>query len=281
VDPPGRAHEFDHSCLSEVLQGAAEKVRSAQAFRLRNAFFVSRRIHLSNDVDKLWELQTVLSQLGEREKQMAVKPEAFAAVDDEYRTADEEMTRITTQLEQIAKERRRVDGELSDQQEILKKYQGQLMQVKNQQQYAAAWKEIDATRKHVKELEESSLKSMSEADALQKDLDERKGGHDELKARYDAAHAEWQESLGDLREEADELKKRAAAIEATLPDRLRNEFHKIFKQRHNVAVARVINESCQSCRTRVRPALMQQLKRGELVYCEGCHRILFLEKSAS
>jgi len=262
-----------------LQHAAAERIRSAQAFRLRNAFFVFEENDLSVDVDKLWELQTVLSQLDEREKQMAVKPEAFAAIDEEFRSANDEMTRLSESLEQMAKERRRVDGELSDQQELLKKYQGQLMQVKNQQQYAAAWKEIDAARKHVKELEDSSLKSMSESEDVQKQLDERNAGHSDLKSRYDQAHAEWQASLGDLRKEAEALKKKAAGIEAQLPERLRGEFHKILRQRHNLAVVRAINESCTACRSRVRPALMQQLKRGELVYCEGCHRILHLEKS--
>ena len=234
---------------------------------------------MSNEVDKLWELQTVLSQLGEVEKQMAVKPDSFAAVDEEYQSANDSMTRLSESLESMAKERRRVDGELSDQQELLKKYQGQLMQVKNQQQYAAAWKEIDAARKHVKELEDSSLKSMAEADDVQKELDQKKSGHDDLKSRYDKAHEEWQASLGDLRKEADTLRKQAEGIEGQLPPRLRDEFRKILRQRHNLAVVRVMNESCTACRTRVRPALMQQLKRGELVYCEGCHRILYLEKS--
>jgi len=144
-----------------------------------------------NDLDKLWELQTVLTALNEREKQMAVKPEAFAAIDAEYQTANEEMTRLQQQLDTLAKERRRVEGELCDQQELLKKYQGQLMQVKNQQQYAAAWKEIDAARKHVKDLEESDLKNMGEAEGFQTQLDARSGAHGELQSRYDAAHAEW------------------------------------------------------------------------------------------
>jgi uncharacterized protein len=231
-----------------------------------------------SDLDKLWELQTVLTALNERERQMQVKPESFAAIDREYQTANEEMTRLQTQIDALAKERRRVDGELTDQQELLKKYQGQLMQVKNQQQYAAAWKEIDATRKHVKDLEESVLKSMTEGDALQQQLDERKGGHDALQARYDEAHDEWQHSLSDLKKEADELRKRAQAIEATLPDRLKKEFQRILKQRQGTAVSRVINDTCQSCRTKVRPALSQRLKRGEMVECEGCHRILYWEK---
>jgi predicted nucleic acid-binding Zn-ribbon protein len=233
------------------------------------------------DVDKLWELQTVLTALHEREKQMSVKPDSFATIDREYQTANDEMVRLQEQLDTLGKERRRVDGELTDQQELLKKYQGQLMQVKNQQQYAAAWKEIDATRKHVKELEESVLRNMTEADALQSQLDDRKGGHEELQSRYDASHAEWQHSLGDLRAEAEKLRAEVARIEFTIPDRLRNEFYKIYRQRQQIGVARVANDTCSACRTRVRPQVAQQLKRGELVHCEGCHRILYLERPTS
>ncbi len=234
-----------------------------------------------SDVDKLWELQTVLTALNEREKQMSVKPESFAAVDREYQAANEEVTRLQGQLDTLGKERRRVDGELSDQQELLKKYQGTLMQVKNQQQYAAAWKEIDAARKHVKDLEESVLKNMTEADGLQQQLDARKSGHDALQARYDEAHSEWQHSLSDLRAEAEKLRAKAAEIEARIPERLRNEFHKIYRQRQQIAVSRVTGDTCSSCRTRVRPQVAQQLKRGELVHCEGCHRILYTERPSS
>lgn len=234
-----------------------------------------------SDVDKLWELQTVLTALNEREKQMSVKPESFAAIDREYQAANEEMTRLQGQIDTLAKERRRVDGELSDQQELLKKYQGQLMQVKNQQQYAAAWKEIDAARKHVKDLEESVLKNMTETDGLQQQLDERKGGHDELQSKYDTAHSDWQHSLSDLRTEAEQLKAKAAQIEATIPERLRNEFHKIYRQRQQIAVSRVNVDTCSTCRNRVRPQVAQQLKRGELVHCEGCHRILYVERPSS
>jgi len=236
---------------------------------------------LNQDVEKLWELQTVLSQLGDREKQLTNKPDSFAAVDREWQNVTTEMEKLQAQIEQLSRERRRVDGELADQQELLKKYQGQLMQVKNQQQYAAAWKEIDATRKQVKELEDSTLKSMTDVDTLQKGHDDLAAGSVELKSRWDAEHSAWQHSLGDLRAEVETLKARAEAIEATLPERLRREFHRIYKQRQNVAIARVVADSCSGCRTRVRPAVLQQLKRGDLVHCEGCSRILYLEMPTS
>ena len=236
---------------------------------------------MNQDVERLWELQNVLSQLGDREKQLNSKPESFAALDREWQSANEEMSRLEASIEQLSKERRRADGELADHQELLKKYQGQLMQVKNQQQYAAAWKEIDATRKQVKELEDSDLKIMGEFEALQKQLDEKRTGSIDLKGRWDAAHDAWQHSLGDLRNEVEQLKKKVEATEAGLPERLKRDFYRIFNQRQKIAVARVINESCSACRSRVRPALMQQLKRGDLVYCEGCHRILYMEKPQS
>jgi len=236
---------------------------------------------LNRDVEKLWELQTVLSQLADREKQLTSKPESFAAVDRQWQQANEEMTRLQQSIEQLSKERRRVEGELGEQQDILKKYQGQLMLVKNQQQYAAAWKEIDATRKQVKELEDADLKTMGEIESLQADLDQRRGGSADLKSRWDEAHNAWQHSLGDLRTEVDQLKKRAEEIETRLPERLRRDFQQIFKQRQGIAVARIVNDSCSACRTRIRPALFQQLKRGELVYCEGCRRILYLERPTS
>jgi predicted nucleic acid-binding Zn-ribbon protein len=236
---------------------------------------------LNQDVEKLWELQTVLSALGDREKQLTNKPESFAAVDREWQSVNAGMEKLQQQIEQHSRERRRVDGELSDQQELLKKYQGQLMQVKNQQQYAAAWKEIDATRKQVKELEDSTLKTMADVDALQKQNDDLAAGSVELKSRWDAEHEAWQHSLGDLRKEVEQLKARAAKIEASLPERLSREFHRIFKQRQGVAIARVVADSCNGCRTRVRPAVLQQLKRGDLVHCEGCSRILYLESPPS
>jgi len=236
---------------------------------------------LNPDVEKLWELQTVLSQLGDREKQLTSKPESFAAIDREWQQANDEMSRLQQSIDSISKERRRVEGELSDQQEILKKYQGNLMQVKNQQQYAAAWKEIDSTRKQVKELEDADLKMMGEMESLQTSLNERRDGSADLKSRWDAAHDAWQHSLGDLRGEVEKLKERASALEAQIPKRLKDDFYRIFKQRQNVAMARVVNDSCSACRTRIRPALYQQLKRGEFVHCEGCHRILYLEGPAS
>jgi uncharacterized protein len=235
-------------------------------------------VGLNQEVERLWQLQSVLSELQEKERLLGEKPESFAEIDREYQAAEAETARLNESLEALNKERRRVDGELQDQQELLKKYQGQLMQVKNQQQYAAAWKEIDATRKHVKELEDAELKIMGDIDAAQKQLDERRDGSGDLKSRHDQAYEAWQHSLGDLRGEAEKLKKQTGDIEKQLPEPLRRQFYTVYNRRGKIGVSKVIAEACSTCRVRIRPQAAQQLRRGEMVLCEGCSRILYLEK---
>ncbi len=232
-------------------------------------------------VEKLWELQTVLTDLGEREEKLNARPESFAELDEEFQSASSEMERLTERLEHIAKERRRIETQLQDQQEILRKYQGQLMQVKNQQQYTAAWKEIDTTRRDVKELEETLFRHMTEAEEIQGEIDGRSESFEELKGRHQVAYERWQQSLGDLRSEIESIRAKAAGIEGQVPEKLRNEFHRIFKSRHGIAVARVERESCSACRVRIRPQASQQLKRGELIFCEGCRRIFYLDASGA
>jgi predicted nucleic acid-binding Zn-ribbon protein len=191
------------------------------------------------------------------------------------------MVRLQQQIDDLNKERRRVDGELGDQQELLKKYQGQLMQVKNQQQYAAAWKEIDIARKSVKDLEDSLLKKMGELEEAQKGLDERLENHTDLQQRYDHAYGEWQESLGDLKAEIAKLRDHVENAETQIPEKIRKDFYRILKQRQGVAVSAVVNEACSACRYKIRSQAMQQIRRGEFIHCEGCGRILYFERTSS
>ena len=232
-------------------------------------------------LDRLWELQTEVSRLADKERELNSKPEGFAEVDREYQTAKSEMDRLTQRLDDLGKERRELERSLGDEQEVLKKYQGQLMQVKNQQQYAAAWKEIDNARRKVKEIEDGVIKKMGEMDEIQKQLDERQGSHSELHSRHDAEYQKWQSGLGDLRAEIEKIRERIARIESTVPEREKNHFNMILRQRQGVAMAKMANDACGFCRYKVRTQVLQQLRRGETITCEGCRRIIYMEQPAA
>lgn len=232
-------------------------------------------------VDRLWELQTVLSELSQTERALQNKPASFAAVEQELGSAQAEMDRLRARAEELGRQRRKTEGELQDAQESLKKFQGQLMQVKNQQQYSAAWKEIETARKKVKELEDADLAILTDLEETEKQLETRTETQSGIQERYDREYSEWQGSLGDLRSRATSIRGNAERIEAGLPDPLRRQFHQIFRQRQGVAMARVTGDACGECRVRLRAQSIQQLRRGEVVTCDSCRRFYYLEKVAS
>jgi uncharacterized protein len=232
---------------------------------------------LKQVAERLWELQTIMSALAEKERALETKPEKFAEIDREYQAANSEMDAMTTRAAELEASRDAVDQKLQEQQESLKKYQGQLMQVKNQQQYAAAWKEIDTSRRTVKEHEDEFLRISQDLETVQAQLDARRSGHADLRDKFEEAYREWQNSLGALRSEVEKIREKASQVEQALPPNVRREFHRVLQGRGGVAVSEVDNGSCSQCRVHVRPQVMQQLKRGEIVTCEACRRFLWLE----
>lgn len=229
---------------------------------------------MSDLVERLWQLQSELSGLAEREKALQSKPEGFAALDAEYTSAKAKIESLETNLEDLQKKRRSQEADIQTAQELVKKYQGQLMQVKNQQQYAAAWKEIDAARKGLKEHEDEALKLMASIEETEGELATLKGSFGDLEGRHKASYDEWQSSLGHLIEEADKYRSKIAELETGIPDQIKREFYQVHKQRNGVAMVRVVDGTCAGCRVRIRPQVVQQIKRGELGRCEGCRRLL-------
>ena len=232
-------------------------------------------------LEKLWELQGVLSSLHEKERLLHDKPADFVEIDREYQDATLEMAELEKKIAALGHDRRELDRELQGEQEVLAKYQSQLMQVKNQQQYAAALNEIEMARKKAKETEASLLGKMAEIEQLEGQLKALQDQHAPLKERFEQAYELWQSSLGTLRSEVDQIRKKAESIEEVLPLGYRKQFRQIMQQRQGIAVSVLDNNSCSICHFHVRSQAVQQLKRGEVVTCEGCRRFLYTQKSVA
>lgn len=236
---------------------------------------------MSQVVEELWQLQELMSKLAEREKSLQEKPADFAEIDAAYSAATAEIADLEERFEIAEENRRAVDRDLQDCQELLKKYQGQLMQVKNQQQYAAAWKEIDTARKQVKEYEDTVLKHLADTEELQQQVEEKRVAVEPLKEKWEETYKRWQSSLGELRSEAESLRKQVAMREERIPKHVLAQFQRVAKQRQGFGMTKIVSESCSLCRYRMRSQAVQQLMRGELITCEGCHRFCYLERVAS
>lgn len=233
-----------------------------------------------NVLEKLWNLQRILTEVAELERRLAVKPDHYAEIDGRYATANAEIERLQATLDHLGRERRKIDGDLQMEQEALKKYEGQMKMVKNQQQYSAAWKEIDVARKKKKELEDAELAKMAEIETAQAALDALTQSHSTLKEEWESAHAEWQESLGEVRAELDRAKQKVREAESDIPPGPLRQFQRICEQRQGIGMSMLEGESCGACRFKVRSQAILQVRRGEVITCEGCRRIVYAEKTS-
>lgn len=236
---------------------------------------------MSDTLENLWRLQQVMAELSETERKLTNKPAGFAETDREFTEANEAISAQEARKEKLDKDRRALERDLEDAQQELAKYEGQLMKVKDQVQYSAAWKEIDAARRKTKEIEDQLLGFMGEIEQIDQDLVARREALEPLAKKHGEEYEEWQGSLAGLRDEAARIRAQVADIEEQLPQQLRDQFHRIFKHRQGVAVAEIVSNACSACRFRVRPAVSQKLRRGEVVLCEQCRRIFYLEPAAS
>ncbi|MGK2859963.1 MAG: zinc ribbon domain-containing protein [Thermoanaerobaculia bacterium] len=231
-----------------------------------------------NVLETLWNLQKLLSEVADLDRRLSVKPDHFAEIDRRYETAKGEMDRLQSALDQLGRERRKLDSDLQVEQEALTKFEGQMKMVKNQQQYSAAWKEIDIARKKKKEIEDAELAKMAEIESAQGELDALKESHAELTAEWEQAHGEWQESLHEVRSELEKVRERVADAEAGIPPGPLRQFQRIFEQRHGLAMSLLEGDACGACRFKVRSQAILQVHRGDIITCEGCRRIVYAEK---
>lgn len=230
-----------------------------------------------SDLDTLWELQQATSDLHDLEHRLSTKPPGFAETDRKYQEAMEEISALEKERETIETGKRSAERELEIAQETLSKFEGQLMQVKDQVQYAAAWKEIDQARKAQQEIEEKVLEAMTKIEEIDTELASRNEAIEPLRQQHQQEYDEWQGSLGDLQSEAEKAREKVSSIEERLPKNLVAQFHRILDRREGVAVTEVVDGSCSSCRFKVRPMVSQRLRRGEILRCEQCSRIFYLE----
>lgn len=195
-----------------------------------------------------------------------------------FRERNAEYVAIKERFDAIEADRRARTLELGTFEESRKHYQDSLMQVKNQREYAAALKEIDANQARIREHEDAILSSMEEVETLKTDLDAR-AAHIETEREIVAKEREEIEAAVAAAQAAIERATAARAVlEAGLPRDLVANVKRVEEGRRGVFLVRADREMCTACHVRVRPQVYQEIKQVvRLHICGNCKRYLYFE----
>lgn len=236
------------------------------------------RTHLG----KLLELQELDLEIQRVAERLGNIPAEREQVETRFKEYAAEFLDLKERYQQTLANRKQIETELADTQQIHEKYKQDLMRVRNEKEYTTALREIDATKKLIGVLETEVLKSLEEAEKLEAELKvftpdvERKRLEvdrdlESLQKEHESAESRLQSITNQRNETAGSIPRNLLAV-----------YERVAKIRRGQAMAEVRDSTCTACRMRVRPKVFSDVRRGDqLITCDSCSRILFYRPDAT
>jgi predicted nucleic acid-binding Zn-ribbon protein len=234
------------------------------------------------DLERVIALQRLDSEAAAARKKLAEGPErekAFEARIDAVKLA---IADARAKLAANQEERRAIDKEVAVHQGRLSKYRDQAMAVKTNQEYHAIQHEIAHAQGEIKKHEDIMLERMVEADDLAATI---KAAEAQLAAEQKTIDADRKKAQGEdaaLQASLDALGAQRATLVSAI-DRLVLAMYDIgVAKRQGIAVAAVKDGICTICHVRLRPQMLNEVRRNDaIVQCESCQRIIYFAPAAA
>jgi len=223
-----------------------------------------------------------LANVDAKGKGVAEKLESVPAL---ARKADELVASLKKQIEDaFAKKlqselaRKQVEGEISDERNKIKKWEGRANELRGEREHSALLSEIGTAKRVISRLEDTQLETMETFEAVTKlvaDLEAKQ------KKAIDDAAAEWKKVEGDVKTLKDEQAKlgvQRKALLDKLPAPIVKRYDTVAAKRQGVGVTLIKGEVCSMCKRMLPPQLCIQVRKGiVLEQCPSCSRFLVHE----
>jgi hypothetical protein len=232
---------------------------------------------MNEDLRRLVRLQEIMLALEGLAERIASVPLEVARLEKDLLAAQEAAERERAGLQEMHKERRRLEGELMGVESRIARYQGQLLEVKTNKEYQAMLHEIDACRAERAALDEKILLEMEAQEERQRRIRAIEQDLEERRRRTAAGKTDLEGRLAALEREREALERERDETAARIGPAFLDPFFRVARQRKGLALVAVRDGLCDGCHVRVMPKLVQQVRRAEgLIACDSCKRFLYV-----
>jgi len=232
---------------------------------------------------------TVAKKLGSLEKLQQIDSKldeitkVRGALPDEVQDLEDEIAGYQTRLDNFNQEA--LDGEtgitekknaIKDSQKLIKKYEDQQMNVRNNREYDAITKEVELQQLEIQISDKRIKEALARIESKNIDIENTKELMNERKKDLNSKQSELK-VLNSESEEGEKklLKEREKAVKS-VEDRLLMSYNKIRgNARNRLAVVKVKRGACGGCFNIVPPQRQAEIKeKKKIIVCEHCGRIL-------
>ena len=235
------------------------------------------------ELEKLIDLQKTDSNIRLLKKSIETADERRASIEQEFEQHAFSIREIQGNRDRLQAERADLDRQISENKTYLERADRNLKHAQNQKEYETAMRETDALQKQIAAFEAQVIEKMTGVEEVEKELEGRAEEINTLDAKREAELKTFDDELAAHRAELDEELKRRNDVFVTLPTQLASVYNRLAQRsRDGIAVAEVVNGSCNACFMSLRPQMQVEVKRGDqIITCESCSRILYMLRTDS
>ena len=234
-----------------------------------------------NSLDLLWELETHNLDLEQSRSVLKAIKESLNNIDLQTRLEDVEdrYNRLGTRLDNIKELIRKLEIELKNQEFLHREkkkslYEGNIIDIKQLEQLDREEKEIKG---HIDRMESEIIKNLEELDLIEEEMIEIKLNISSIKERLEDQIEEVQNNIVDLEKKIFKKVDYTSTISSKIDKKTLDLYEKLRKTKVN-AIVGVNDDICSGCNMRIPNYQKNPLIKGEeIVICESCGRILYLD----
>jgi predicted nucleic acid-binding Zn-ribbon protein len=188
-------------------------------------------------------------------------------------------TRVSKYDEDIADLEKSINGkkqEIANAQELIKKYEEQQNNVRNNREYDSLSKEIEFQTLEIELSEKRIREFAAQIEEKKVVIEESKAVLNERKLDLENKKKELEDIVEETKKEEDVMEKKSADLEGIIEDRLISAYKKIRANALNgLAVVPVERDACGGCFNKIPPQRQLDIaSRKKIIVCEYCGRIL-------
>ncbi len=228
----------------------------------------------------LYKLQLIDSEVDRIRTVRGELPLEIEDLQDSIEAYSKRKEKVVQEIDSENEVKTKNTNQITESNELIKKYKKQLENIKNNREFVSLTKEIEfqtleieLSEKKIKNSEANLLHHTEKLNSLNDDLDLRK---DEL----DKKSGELDEIVKETEKEEEALLKKSQKAKKVIDDRLLLAYEKIRDNvKNGLAVVSVKRDACGGCFNKIPPQRQLDIKlHKKIIICEHCGRILVDEE---
>jgi predicted nucleic acid-binding Zn-ribbon protein len=224
----------------------------------------------------LYSLQLVDSEIDKIKTLRGELPLEVQDLEDEIVGLETRLGNLKDEVTNLEKSVTKKNNEILDAQALIKKYEEQQKNVRNNREFDSLSKEIEYQNLEI-ELYNKKIREFNfQIDEKKVVITESEGTLADRKSDLENKKSELDEIISDTQKEEEGLYKKSDKIQAVIEERLLTAYHRIRSNaRNGLAVVSIQRDACGGCFNQIPPQRQLDIKsRKKIIVCEYCGRIL-------